>query len=265
MHGFDAAGNFHSVSLSEPRKIIFWRHGQTDWNAQKRFQGQSNIPLNASGEMQAKAAGALLGARLAAAGGQVVLVSSDLLRARATAQVLADELNVEVTEDPRFRETFGGVWQGKTFTEISAEYPEEVAAWQSDLATATAGGGERRSEVAERMRAGVIDQLAQLSPGGTLVVVTHGGATRVAIAHVLGLPEELWKTLGGLSNCHWSVLEQMTAGSEPGDYAVEHSGAALANAWKWRLTEHNVGVVETPAAKDLAGETSSELGGAVED
>lgn len=227
------------------RRVIFWRHGRTSWNAARRFQGQSDIPLDEVGASQALRAAALLAGKLAAHDGgasHVKILSSDLARAFATAQALAGITGHDVGVDARLRETNGGEWEGLTFDEIIDGYPEQIQRWQRDEPGVRAGGGETRVEVAGRMVAAILEGVRELPDGGTLVVTTHGGATRVALAKLLGLPEELWRTLSGLSNCHWSVVE--ASGSVADGAAVDG----------WRLLEHNVGTLPEPyeAPEDLA-------------
>ncbi len=219
--------------LSQPagahRRVVFWRHGRTRWNAERRFQGQADIGLDDVGRAQADKAAALL-----AAVGPSRIVSSDLRRARDTAQALADLTGLEVGTDARLRETYAGTWQGLTFEEIAERYPEEVLRWEHDEAGVRAGGGETRVEVAERMRHAVLTALAGLEAGGTMVVATHGGAARVAIARLMGLPYESWVSLSGLSNCNWSVLEEPDFNSNRGAEGP------------WKLTEHNAGTLPEP-------------------
>lgn len=227
------------------RRVIFWRHGRTAWNAARRFQGQSDIPLDQVGTSQASRSAALLAGKLQPGKGNaahVKILSSDLSRAYSTAQALASLTGHDVIVDARLRETNGGEWEGQTFDEIIEGYPEAIARWQRDEPGVRAGGGETRVEVAVRMVAAVLDAIEELPDGGTLVVATHGGATRVALAKLLGLPEELWRTLSGLSNCHWSVVEA----SQPAD---DGTGVGA-----WRLLEHNVGTLPQPyeVPEDLA-------------
>ncbi|WP_104087567.1 histidine phosphatase family protein [Arthrobacter sp. GMC3] len=228
------------------RRVIFWRHGRTSWNAARRFQGQSDIPLDEVGELQAGRAARLLAGKLA--GGQgtpnagVRILSSDLSRALSTAGALAKLTGGEVVVDARLRETFGGQWEGLTFEEIEKSFPVEIMQWSRDEPQVRAGGGETRLEVAERMVDAILESVSTLPEGGTLVVTTHGGATRVALAKLMGLPEHLWQTLSGLSNCHWSVVE------------AAHAHSTAARDWHWRLTEHNVGTLPQPyeSPEDLA-------------
>ncbi len=211
-----------------PRRVVFWRHGRTTWNAEQRFQGQTDIDLDEIGLRQAEHAAATL-SRLDPS----ILVSSDLSRARATASALAAVTGLEVRTDERLRETFAGVWQGMTRTEIEAQFGNEMLHWSSG-ANIRPGGGETRLEVAERMVAAVDEALAELGSGQTLVVATHGGAARAGIGALLGLPPEHWAALGVLTNCAWSVLQENTGGVGPG----------------WRLQEYNAGSLPVTALAD---------------
>ena len=126
---------------------------------------------------------------------------------------------LEVQLDPRLRETYGGAWQGKTVTELSALDREAYAAWRSG-ADVPAGGGERRTEVAARVCPAIVEAAADgAAPAGTLVVVTHGGSARAAIGTLLDLPLDRWAVVGGLANCCWSVLEETGHGPVAGGWS----------------------------------------------
>ena len=94
------------------QRIILWRHGQTDWNLQNRFQGHSDIPLNEEGLAQARRAAPLLRNLQPNR-----ILSSDLTRAVQTAQTLADLIELDISIDSRLRETNGGKWEGRTGAE----------------------------------------------------------------------------------------------------------------------------------------------------
>lgn len=205
---------------------MLWRHGLTPWNAQRRFQGQTDVALDSVGVEQAERA-----ARLLAALQPDVLVSSDLQRAAATAAALARVTGLEVARDPGLRETMAGAWQGLTSAEIAERFPGEVEAWAAGDVHLRPGGGETRLEVADRTVAAVRRALERVPEGGLLVAATHGGAARVAIGQLLGLPPSCWGALGGLSNCCWSVLAERAPGSRDG---------------AWRLLEHNAGSLPQP-------------------
>jgi broad specificity phosphatase PhoE len=197
---------------------VLWRHGQTVWNAEHRFQGQSDIPLDETGQAQAERA-----ARLLAALRPDLIVSSDLTRAAATAAPLARLTGLEVTLDKDLRERHGGRWEGLTDTEIRTRYPVEHANW-------TPPDGEPSPVVAERV-ASALHRVAEAiaEPGmatGLAVVVSHGAALRLGMSRLLGMPEDLFGVLGPLSNCSWSVLGR------------RHG--------RWRLVEHNAGTLPEP-------------------
>lgn len=199
------------------RRIIFWRHGRTPWNAEQRFQGQTDIALDDVGIGQAARAAKSL-AKLHPSR----IVSSDLMRAKSTADALGALTGLTVETDPGLRETFAGEWEGLTRTELEERFPGEMSVWSAE-SLARPGGGENRLEVAERMVAVVDRVLPQLEDGQTLVIATHGGAARAAIGALLELPPDHWAALGVLTNCAWSVLQENSS-----DY-----GPA------WRLQEYN--------------------------
>lgn len=216
-----------SVS-ARSRRIVLWRHGRTEWNAQQRFQGQTDIPLDEVGLEQAVRAAeqlALLHPDL--------IISSDLKRARVTAEQLAIRSGLPVTENADLRETFAGEWEGLDRPTLLERHSEDLARW-SAMSDVRPGGGETRIEVADRMVRAIGVALTDVRPGGTLVVVTHGGAARAAIGALLELPTDSWACLGVLSNCAWSVLTEN--GTEYGP--------------AWRLQEYNAGSLPAPALAD---------------
>ncbi len=223
-----AADSAAGESAPSGRRVVFWRHGRTAWNARGLFQGQEDIPLDETGLQQAAEAAYEL-KHLAPS----LVVSSDLQRAQDTAASLANATGLPVTTDPRFRETFAGRWQGLAFDEIRRRFPEDQRAWREGDPRVTAGGGETRLQVGERMKAGTLDAVAGLGSGQTVVIVSHGGAIRAGVAALMGIPAELWGSLAGVANCHWSVLEELGSSD----------GAPL----RWQLTEHNIGLASMPS------------------
>jgi probable phosphoglycerate mutase len=204
--------------------VVLWRHGQTRWNLEDRFQGHTDVELDEIGRDQADRA-----ARLLAALRPHSIVTSDLKRARDTAAALAGLTGLPLKQDDRLRETYGGTWQGLTVGEIRALDADAHALWRSG-ADVPAGGAETRSDVAARVAPAILQALEPVPAGETLVVVTHGGSARAAIGSLLDLPLDRWAVVGGLSNCCWSVLEEQ----DPG----------------WRLVEHNAGSLPTPVMAD---------------
>ena len=126
-------------------RVLLWRHGQTDWNVANRFQGHSDIPLNAVGIAQAKRS-----AQILAGMKPTMILSSDLERAHFTAQELASLVNLEVTKTAHLRETNGGNWEGKTGEENRRDDFENFVRWIDGHDHPAGGIGERRSEVAAR-------------------------------------------------------------------------------------------------------------------
>ncbi|MFF5208319.1 histidine phosphatase family protein [Streptosporangium sp. NPDC000396] len=206
------------------RRVVCLRHGQTLWNVEHRFQGHTDIPLDATGEAQAARAASLLASLR-----PTMIVSSDLRRAYDTASALGRLAGLDVAVDKDLRERGGGEWEGLTREEISAGWPREFAAWE-------APGGEPVADVAERVSSSIRRWAAELDSDGMLVIASHGAAIRLGIARLMGLPEELWPALGGLGNCSWSVLEEGRKG--------------------WRLLEHNAGTLPEPIQSDDSPEAT---------
>ncbi|SKA29772.1 probable phosphoglycerate mutase [Marinactinospora thermotolerans DSM 45154] len=196
--------------MTRMRRVLCWRHGQTSWNAEKRFQGQTDIPLDSTGQAQAEHA-----ARLLATLEPDAIVASDLRRAADTAAALARRTGLTVEHDKALRERFGGPWEGLLNTEIQQRWPEEYVSRRIP-------GGEEMTVVGERVAEAVQRGLDRVPADGLLVVVSHGAALRAGINRLLGLPAAHQEVLGPLGNCSWSVLEEMRSGG-------------------WRLLEHNAG------------------------
>ncbi|MFB7759787.1 histidine phosphatase family protein [Streptomyces xiamenensis] len=213
-----------SAARSHGRRIVLWRHGQTAWNLENRFQGTLDIELTETGVAQAKRA-----ARLLAGLSPHTIIGSDLRRTVATAAELSAVTGLPVTHDEALRETYAGEWQGLTHEEIKARFGEQYAAWKRGEPVRR-GGGELETEVADRAAPLVERTAEKLPPGGVLVVVSHGGTIRTTIGRLLGLAPATWEALGGLANCSWSVLGESERG--------------------WRLLEHNAGSLPEPVIGD---------------
>lgn len=196
-------------------ELILWRHGETEWNRETRFQGQADVQLNALGEMQAKAAAI----KLAAYEPQVI-ISSDLSRARKTAETLADRTGVKVAVDKRLREIDVGTWSGLTLDEVTAEFPDYRRLIHEHIDFPRSPTGETLTQVGVRIGEALLD-IASQHRGKRVVVASHGNALRVGLAYVLGWS---WETLGAMvvpGNAHWAVLHQRRD--------------------TWRLVAYNVG------------------------
>jgi broad specificity phosphatase PhoE len=200
------------------RRLVLWRHGQTTWNLENRFQGKTDIPLDDTGVAQAERA-----ARLLSGLKPTAIVSSPLRRAAATAASLAEITALRVNYDADLVERDGGEWEGLTGQEIRDRYPAEHSVWEPP-------GGETSEQVAKRVAAALGRALDRLPAEGVLVVASHGAALRLGMVELLGFPEEIWERLGGLSNCNWSIVAEGRSG--------------------WRLIEHNAGTLPKPVLSD---------------
>jgi probable phosphoglycerate mutase len=172
--------------------IILIRHGETAWNAERRLQGHLDIPLNLEGERQAALLGAALAASFATAPIDLV-ASSDLSRARQTAQAVADALGMPVQVDPRLRERCYGGFEGLLYSEIEARFPAEFAAWQGRDVDAELPPGKHIGETFRAFFAratGAILAWGAANPGKTIALVAHGGVLECAYRLALGLPLE---------------------------------------------------------------------------
>jgi len=216
------------------RRIVVWRHGRTEWNARGLAQGQQDVALDEVGVRQAREAGARV-----AALAPVRIVTSDLQRATATAQVLGELCGVPVEADPRLREMNLGAREGLPLREAFERWPKQMQAWRAG-ADVRLEGGETYAETAQRVGAVLDEVAAALEQGRTAVVVSHGAAMRVGICHWLGFPQPLWGRFGGFSNCSWAVLEQDRLG--------------------WRITEWNAGSLPEPVLSDDPGEADADAG-----
>jgi len=180
-------------------RLIVWRHGESEWNAVARFQGQTDTDLTALGRQQAAVAAAQL-SKLE----PVAIVSSDLRRAADTAAALAASTGLEVVLDPRLRERHFGQWQGKTLSEIEATWPTEFAGWR--VGEPVLGCGVEHLEDLGKRTAAALREAADRAPGSTVVVVTHGAAAREGCGALLGWPDHVRRTLATLRNCRWTEL-----------------------------------------------------------
>ncbi|MFS0885952.1 histidine phosphatase family protein [Aeromicrobium sp. 179-A 4D2 NHS] len=210
------------------RRVILWRHGRTEWNLAGRVQGQTDIPLDAVGRQQAVDAAARLAALMPSR-----IVSSDLSRAFDTASALGAVTGLEVEIDVRLRELAFGAREGLTWRESWERFPAEMQAW-ADGDETQIEGAETHAQAGARLAEALREHLESLPLGETLVLVAHGAVLRTGILSFLGIAEESWRQFGGLSNCHWSVLEE----SRYEDWS------------QWRLAEWNSGSLPEPVMSD---------------
>jgi probable phosphoglycerate mutase len=164
--------NYKTLTLDATR-IIAIRHGETAWNVDTRIQGHLDIPLNDTGLWQAqRVATALAGEPIAA------VYASDLKRAHTTAGAIAQAAGLGVVAHTGLRERSFGVFEGKTFTEIDAAWPEDAQAWRKRVPEWAPNGGESLLVLRERI-AQTAQALAERHMGEQIVLVAHGGVLDV--------------------------------------------------------------------------------------
>jgi len=197
------------ATSSECRRLVLWRHGRTEWNLVGRAQGHANVPLDEVGLAQAQRAAELL-----ATYEPVFVWSSDLMRARQTAETLTALTGHEVVLDRRLREYDVGVRQGMTNVEFREAYPDVFARYLSgeDL---NIPGQELLADVQTRMLSVLEEATKAVDDGETGVIVGHGAALRTGILSFFGVIEDAAtpagrraEMLAGLANCAWAVLEE---------------------------------------------------------
>lgn len=164
-------------------KLLLTRHGQTDWNIAGRYQGQSDIPLNQTGQSQAEQIAARLSKEAVHA-----IYTSDLSRAADTAQKIA---NMQVhapsmQKDSRWRELSFGDWEGMTYKEMSAHSPELFSKWMLNPQHISTPSGETLAQLAERVKT-AFEEIKKNHKDQTVLVVSHSGALQAFLSVTLGV------------------------------------------------------------------------------
>ena len=193
------------------RRLILLRHGETEYNATSRMQGQLDTVLSDRGVAQAHAAAKELRGL-----GISKIVSSDLMRAKHTADVVGADLGLPVGVDTRLRETHLGDWQGKTHSEVDNEHDGARAVWRTDASWAPPSG-ESRLEVAARARE-VVDELMRdyrQWDDSAVLLVAHGGTIAALTASLLGFVVAQYPALKGLGNANTARLVAMPRLDDP--------------------------------------------------
>jgi probable phosphoglycerate mutase len=164
------------------RRVVYAaRHGETEWNAQARWQGHTDMPLNETGRAQARALAQALRCTVLAG-----VVASDLSRARETAQIVAVELGLAIAYvDPALRERAIGVFEGLTREQCETLHPEAWSAWLASKRVPP--GGEAHEALTARVVAAVGRAAERVATeDSAALVITHGGALRAIVAAATG-------------------------------------------------------------------------------
>jgi len=198
-------------------KTELWlvRHAESTGNRDGVLQGQADLPLSSLGHRQARA----IAERLVKAHRRTafsLLIASDLMRARETADSIGMALNLRIERDRRLREIDIGTWAGLNHEQIATKFPSEWAAWQGRDATMRRGGGESYQDAHDRFAPALLD-IAQRHPGGRILVVTHGGVLRAYLAGLMGLPlGRIWHlSIGNTSLTRVRPFELVIGGITP--------------------------------------------------
>ncbi|HSD38309.1 MAG TPA: histidine phosphatase family protein [Rhodocyclaceae bacterium] len=201
-----------SPSSVPQTRICLVRHGETDWNVERRLQGHQDIPLNANGRAQALAlAETLVDAQFEA------IYSSDLSRALETAEQVADQLGLAVIQLPAVRERNFGIFQGLTRQEAELRFPDMQARVTRREPDFVPPEGESLRQCFERI-ATVLDDLADRHIGQTILLVAHGGVLDAARRYVTGMALDLRRDFElGNAALNWLVRTDGVWGLEAWD------------------------------------------------
>ncbi len=180
--------------------VYLIRHGETPWNVVGRYQGQLDPPLTEKGRRQAQDTAAQL-----APVGFEAIYSSDLARARQTAQALAEAVNLPVQLESRFREIQQGEWEGVLIGDIRKRWPEEIAGWEKDPWHHSPPGGERLPDVQARVFA-AFDEISARHPGQTVAIFAHQLPIALLKIRFQGHPPEKIRSLIP-ANGAWEVFK----------------------------------------------------------
>jgi probable phosphoglycerate mutase len=176
------------------------RHGETEWNAENRFCGRTDVPLSEAGRRQAKS----LAERLKPIPFEA-LYSSPLARALETACLISESSGLEPILDERLVELDYGQWEGRTLAEIMKNHPEAFQAWDANPAQVAPPGGESGLEAQQRVVSFLVSLVAR-HPQGHVLVVLHKTVCRLAICHALGMPPSEYRRRLIVDNAALSII-----------------------------------------------------------
>lgn len=162
-------------------RLILVRHGETLWNKEERYQGQTDTALSELGRRQAQRVAMRLARQRI-----VAVYSSGLSRAYETARLIAERHGLQVVKMTCFNEMNFGDWEGLLFEEVMTRHRDLAEAFWADPGSVTIPGGESVAQVAERVMSGVVE-ITSRHPSGAVVLVAHGGCIAVMLCAVLGV------------------------------------------------------------------------------
>jgi broad specificity phosphatase PhoE len=163
-------------------KLFLVRHGETKWNREGKYTGQTDIPLNKTGKKQAKNA-----ARYLASIQPDVIFSSDLVRALETAQIINQLVKIPIKTDDRLREINQGDWEGMHIDEIKGKFHGLFVSRQNDPLNVASPGGETIGQVYNRV-CSVLEEICWMYPDGKVVITAHGIVLAILQIIAVGIP-----------------------------------------------------------------------------
>jgi len=186
-------------------RLYLIRHGEVAWNRENSYIGSTDLPLNDEGRRQAELlADRLKGTDLAG------VYSSDLSRARETAEIIAERLDLSVVIVPELRELDYGEWEGMPEIELPKRYPELYAQWRANPAEVRAPGGETFGELRDRA-CPAFERIAKAHAGENVIVVAHKSANRVMLCRLMGIDIKYYREIGQ-GNAALNVIERREDG-----------------------------------------------------
>ena len=181
--------------------FYFIRHGETEWNAEGRLCGRTDVPLSDAGRRQAQ----LLAQRLKPIPFEA-LYSSPLRRALETASIVGRTIGREPVADPRLVELSYGAWEGRTYEESKRANPDVYRAWELDPGSVGPPGGESGEQLIERVKPFLAD-VAQRHPSGNVAVVCHRTVCRLLACHIMGVPLKEYRRRVPMDNAALNIFE----------------------------------------------------------
>ncbi len=202
-------------------RLCIVRHGETAWNAEHRVQGQLDIPLNEIGMTQAQAVGrALKDERFD------VIYSSDLVRARQTADPIASFLSIKMLLEKDLRERHYGIFERLTYAEVQSRFPEDYARFAARDPEYAFRTGESLKDFSQRSIA-IVSKIVQQNEGRNILVFTHGGVLDKLYRFITGLPLSAERDFG-IPNAGLNHIEISAAGWQIRSWAdIAHLESAL--------------------------------------
>ncbi len=202
-------------------RLCIVRHGETAWNAEHRVQGQLDVPLNAIGQAQALAASKVLSKEKFDA-----IYSSDLSRARQTAQQTATNLSMSIIEEKDLRERHYGIFEKLTYVEVKVRFPEDFARFEARDPEYAFRTGEALKDFFARSIA-IVSRIADENKGKSVLVFTHGGVLDMLYRHITGLSISAEREFG-IPNAGLNRVELSAAGWRVRTWAdIAHLDASL--------------------------------------